>query len=310
MFDLLKEVEAFETITIFRHQSADADALGSQFGMKLFLEEYYPNKKVYALGDDVGSAAQYFPNIDVIEDKDIEASCAIVLDTANKERIDDKRYHLAKKVIKIDHHIVVDEFADVSYVDTKAAATCEIIASLIKTLGFEISEQCAKYLYLGLLADSASFTTASTTQDTILMAAYLVGCGLDVNKINQERNGISYEDFKYVTQVRSRAIYADNVAYSIMNVSDYEPLGFDYNKAKEKVFALSNVKEFEIYCLFTEDKSYGEGYYNGSLRSKNVAINEIANKYRGGGHANACGVKELSLDDINSLVIDLKNLLK
>ena len=310
MIDLLNEIKDYQTITLFRHQSADADALGSQFGMKLFLEANCPNVKVYALGDDVGSSAELFPPIDHVDDELIKQSCAIILDTANAERIDDARALSAKKIIKIDHHIVVDEYADVAYVDTTAAATCEILSDLFKETGKVVNEECAKYLYLGLLADSISFTTSSTTANTLKSAAFLVSCGLNVNKINQERSGFSLNDFIYVTKVRNRYQLDGNVAYSIMQVEDYAPLGFDYNLAKEKVFALANVKEFEIYCLFTEDASYeSKGLYNGSLRSKNVAIDKVANKYNGGGHAQACGVKKLTLEDIQNLVNDLKSLL-
>lgn len=311
MFDVVKEVEAFDCITIFRHQSADADALGSQFGMKLFLQQNFPDKVVYALGDDVGSCASMFPTIDQVQDEDIARSCAIILDSANQERIDDQRFQTAAKIIKIDHHIVVDDYADIAYVDTTAAATCEILARLFEQSKLPVSTACANYLYLGLLADSLSFTTASTTKQTLLSAAFLVGCGIDVNQIQQQRSGISLAEFRYVSDIRNRVQIAGQVAYAIMNVEDYERFGFDYTIAKEKVYALSNVKEFEIYCLFTEDQSYGEvGFYNGSLRSKNVAINEVANRFGGGGHANACGVKKLSLQQINTLVASLQTLLK
>ncbi|TDW20321.1 phosphoesterase RecJ-like protein [Breznakia blatticola] len=309
MLDILNEVKDFEIITIYRHTGADADALGSQFGMKYFLESNCPDKKIYALGDDVGSAADMFPTRDQLDDISIAKSCAIILDTGNTERIDDQRYKMAKKVIKIDHHIEVDAYGDVSYVDTKAAAACEILALMFENSKKVVSTACARALYIGLLADSINFTTTSTTARTLQAAAYLVSCGLDVNKISQERMGMSENDFFYINEIRSSVTVDRHVAYAIMDASTYEKYGLDYNLAKEKVFAMANVKEFEIYCLFTEDKSYGEGYYNGSLRSKNVAINEIANDYGGGGHANACGVKKLTKEDISRLVNDLANLL-
>jgi len=310
MFDLLSEIKGYQTITIFRHQSADADALGAQFGLKVFLETNCKDVDVYALGEDVGSSATLFPTIDKIDDSIIQQSCAIILDTANAERIDDKRALNAKKIIKIDHHIVVDEYAQVAYVNTKAAATCEILANLFLASKKIVNEECAKYLYFGLLADSISFTTSSTTTNTLKAAAFLVGCGLNVNELHQQTSGISLNDFIYINKIRNRYQVDGNVAYAFMQVEDYKELGFDYNLAKEKVYALANVNEFQIYCLFTEDESYGiKGLYNGSLRSKTVAINTVANKYNGGGHANACGVKKLTMDEIHNLISDLKALL-
>ena len=48
---LLKEkIEEFDTIVIFRHQSPDFDAFGSQLGLKTWINDNYPAKKVYAVG--------------------------------------------------------------------------------------------------------------------------------------------------------------------------------------------------------------------------------------------------------------------
>ena len=66
---LLSLVKDFDIITIFRHQIADHDALGSQFAMKEYLKTVFPEKEVYALGKSVGPAAKLFPDIDEIEDE-------------------------------------------------------------------------------------------------------------------------------------------------------------------------------------------------------------------------------------------------
>lgn len=308
--NILDIVREFDTITIFRHQIADQDALGSQFAMKLFLETAYPEKSVYAIGDSLGSCANLFPPIDHVDDETIKNSLAIVLDTADAARVDDARFQTAKKIVKIDHHIVVEDYADEAYVDTNAAATCELLAFMFQGCGIQISETCAKYLYYGLIADSIGFTTNNTTSDTLLAAAYLVSCGVDVNQVKQDTSGMSIDEFNYVNDVRNRVKVKDKVAYAIMNIADYTKYGMNYNQAKEKVFAMANVNEFEIWCLFTEDEAYGEGMYNGSLRSKKVAINEVAGNYHGGGHKNACGVKKLTIEDIDKIVDDLNALIK
>lgn len=306
--DILHEVKDFDVITIFRHQIADQDALGSQFGLKTFLEKNLPDKKVYALGDSVGSMAHLFPPIDHVDDEVIKHSIAVILDTADSGRIDDQRFSMAKKRIKIDHHIVVEEYAEEAFVDTSASATCEILASLFQKHRGYVCPQCAKYLYYGLVADSLQFTTTNTTSHTLLAAAFLVDCGVNVSEIKQQTSGMDLNEYLYIREIKNHMETKGNVVYAIMREEDYQKYGLTYNQAKEKVFALANINEFEIWCLFTEDKSYGEQMFNGSLRSKQVAINDIANKYHGGGHRNACGVKELSLNDIASLIDDFNHL--
>lgn len=308
--NILELVKDFDVVTIFRHQIADQDALGSQFAMKLFLEGAYPEKQVYVLGESVGSCAYLFPSVDQVDDETIRNSIAIVLDTADAKRVDDERFQNAKKIVKIDHHIIVEDYADVAFVDTDAAATCEVLAFMFQGCNVEISKQCAKYLYYGLIADSINFTTTNTTSNTLLAGAYLISCGVNVSQVNKETSGMSLNEYRYISDIRNHVQIKGNVAFAIMNEKDYEQYGMNYNQAKEKVFAMANVNEFEIWCLFTEDTSYGKHMYNGSLRSKEVAINEIAARYSGGGHRNACGVKKLTLSDIERIVEELNALIK
>ena len=95
--DILESVKDFNTITIFRHVFADMDAIGSQFGLKYYLESAYPNKKIYCLGNDCPVSQRNNVHMDVVDDEVVASSLAIVLDTSNAARIDDDRYQLAKK---------------------------------------------------------------------------------------------------------------------------------------------------------------------------------------------------------------------
>lgn len=45
------------------------------------------------------------------------------------------------------------------------------------------------------------------------------------------------------------------------------------------------------------------------MRSRHCPVNVVANKYRGGGHAFASGATLLSIDELPSLLKDLKELI-
>ena len=49
--EILKTIQAHDTIILHRHASPDGDAMGSQIGLKAILQENFPEKKVYAVGD-------------------------------------------------------------------------------------------------------------------------------------------------------------------------------------------------------------------------------------------------------------------
>lgn len=305
MQDLFSLIEAYDIITIYRHTAADSDALGSQFGLKQWIQETYPQKQVYALGKSVGSHGVNFPPIDEVSDETIRSSLAIILDTANANRIDDERWILAKFKCKVDHHIFVEQYGDIEIIEDYKGATCEILADLFEKQGCRLSKVCAEYLYSGMIADTLRFSINATTPEMLRSAAYLVEAGVDVARIHEENFSIDLKSFRYETYIRENCIILDEqLAYAKITEEQYKRFGLSFNEAKEKVYTLSGVHEFKAWALFVETHKDAQGniFYNGSLRSRNHFINDIAATFQGGGHRFACGVKNLQEHDIERLL--------
>lgn len=307
MNPIISLIERYEIITLYRHISPDADALGSQFGLKQWIMDTYPDKKVYALGKGDGSKCSHFPDSDIVEDDVVKQSLAIILDTANGDRIDDERWKIASYRLKIDHHIFVEKFAEKEYIDDRAGATCEILTSVFMQQG-KVSKAAAQHLYSGLIADTLRFSIPSTTADTLKAAAFLLECGVDVQQSNEDNFSTTIDQFHYETFLRSNCkVSGGKIAYIIVHKEDYERFGISFNEAKEKVFVFGGVHEFKAWALFVEKETDEHGImrYNGSLRSRNTTINDIAMRYQGGGHRFACGVKNLNDADIERLIQEL-----
>lgn len=304
---LLALTDKYDSIVLFRHSYPDGDALGSQFGLKLYLENIYPDKKIYAVGQRFKSLS-HFPASDEVSDEIIEKSLGIVLDCANRERIDDQRYKLCKQLVKIDHHPRVDDYGDLQIVRVEASATCEILATMLMNNHIDLSHDCADYLYCGLIADTQKFSIPAVTSDTFKAAAYLTQFGVDVQECAIAMFSASYDEYRFISYLRSKVIYEDHVAYVILNKEDYESQGMNFESVKDKVFVMNDVKDFKVYALFTQNPETMT--YNGSLRSKTIVVNDIAARYNGGGHAFASGTKHLTLESISSLVGELKQRLK
>ena len=100
LHDLIRK---YENIYIFRHKRPDPDAIASQLALKEYIELNYL-KKVYAIGDDDPQEFNYLGVMDQAE-INYEKGLAIVVDTANFERIEGKDLKKFKNIIKIDHHI-------------------------------------------------------------------------------------------------------------------------------------------------------------------------------------------------------------
>ena len=306
---LFELIEQYDIITIYRHVSPDSDALGSQFGLKQWIQDTYPNKQVYALGNNRSSVDdKVYPAMDEVSDDVVKNSLAIILDTANSQRIDDQRYKLARYRLKIDHHIYVETYADVEVIDEHMGATCEILTTMFMEREVTLSIACAQYLYMGLITDTLRFTISATTSNTLRCAAYLVDCGADVVKANEANFFTSMRQYKFENYLRSHCVVKEDcLAYIIVNKEDYEAFGLTFEEAKEKVFVMGGVFEFQIWALFVEKEKDAEGnrIYNASLRSQQKPINDIANAFHGGGHRLACGVKGLTKETIEQLLTAL-----
>lgn len=301
MNKLSKLIKNFNNICIFRHENPDCDALGSQFALKYWIEDNFKDKIVKACGLETYSKS-IFPKSDSVSDDFIKNSLCIVLDTANEARIDDKRYKLSKKIVKIDHHPNIDEFGDVNIVDVNFAATCELLGTMMFSENFVISEKTAIMLYRGILTDTLSFKTNNTTENTLVIASKLVALGINIPLINQELFNDSLEIFKFKSKLRSKLKIDGKVGYIIFAANEIEKSQLKAGDIRGFIYEIGNIYELEAWCIFTEKIDNNQSLYDGSLRSKCIAVNKIAEIYNGGGHKNASGIKNITKKQIKDII--------
>lgn len=300
LFDTL---EAHDTIAIYRHVYADGDAMGAQFGIKALIEARWPQKRVYAPGKSVGSCAVFYPAPDEIDEETASRSLAIILDTSNAARVDDAHWRLAAHKIRIDHHIHVESFCDEELIDPSAAATCELIGALCAEQGEQLSRECAERLYGGLISDTVNFTIGSVSERTLRVAAYLFSFGVDAVKLNMQQFGTSLRDFRYESHLRASMQMRGSLAWVIASRRDFVSYGLQFSEAKEKVFVMAGIREIAVWALFTQmNEDDAHPLYSCSLRSRTVALNDIANDFGGGGHRCACGIKNLDASQVEALI--------
>ena len=84
MFEkIIEEIKRHDTIILHRHSHPDGDALGSQIGLRKLIEDNFPDKTVYTVGDPAGRYAfMDGSQMDEIPEELYQNACAIVLDSA------------------------------------------------------------------------------------------------------------------------------------------------------------------------------------------------------------------------------------
>lgn len=284
-FDAIKK---YDVIIIHRHSNPDGDAMGSQIGLKRVLQVNFPDKKIYAVGDD----ARRFSfmdgsEMDVVDDAAYKGALAIVLDTSAKSLISDERYALAETVLRIDHHIFVEDIADIDIDDTSFESCCGLVAYLVREWGLEVDSYAAKALFTGMVTDSGRFYYDSVTPRTFELASFLLSKGFNPGEIYANLYADTYENVKKRAQfVLSIQFTKNNVAYSYSDKATVEALGMEAQAvSRGYVNTMGDLKGVDAWVNFTECE---QGVLC-EIRSKNLNINQIAVAHGGGGHLKASG---------------------
>ncbi len=302
--EILQAIKAHEKVIIHRHYNPDGDAMGSQIGMKQLLIDNFPEKRIYAVGDDPKRFAfMDGAEMDEIEDSVYEGALAIILDCGASSLISDERYKLAATTARIDHHIFGEKIADFEVVNTSYESCCGEVAEFALESGLRLSAASAKALYTGMVTDSGRFRYDSTNANTFRLASALLETKFDLNGLYAQ---LYADDFSYV-RLRAQFILKiqfteDGVAYIYTEKEEVPTYGVDtFTISRGMVATMADLKGVDIWVNFTETE-------NGVLveiRSNKYNVQSIAVKYGGGGHAKACGATVADRETAMALLEDL-----
>lgn len=298
---ILDEIEKFDSIVIMRHMRPDGDCIGSSFGLREILKESYKDKKIYSMGDSIPSYLQFLGKEDEFDLDIIKNSLVIVVDTSISKRVALPEFAQGKKIIKIDHHIAVEQYGDINLVYEDAPACCQIIVDFVNTFKdkLKINEKAAKCLYTGLVTDTGRFRFRSVVGDTLRVGGQLLDTGIDTENIYTNLNVKAPESFKlqgYVYQNFKRT--ENGVAYVYLTKKLMKKFGTTVEDASNLVNCMDSINGSLTWILFVDyDKDIRV-----RLRSRYLPIVDIASKYNGGGHANAAGATLHSKKEIKELL--------
>lgn len=301
---LLEKIKRYDTVIIHRHKQPDGDAIGSQVGLKLILKENFPEKNIYAVGDDPKRYSFVEGSLmDQIEDEVYKNALAIVLDTSATHLISDDRYKTAEATARVDHHLFVETICDTEIIDNSFESCAGLLGAFVKRTGLKLCPLGAKALFTGMVTDSGRFKYDSVNSQTFEVASFLMTQGFSTADIY---TNLYADDFK---MIRMRAEFVlkikftkNNVAYIVTPLDEFLSLGVDsFTVSRGMVNTMADIKGVSIWVNFTQTE---EGVL-AELRSSAYDINKIAVKYGGGGHLKASGATLTDLDTAYKMLEDL-----
>ena len=306
---VLDKIKEYNKIVIFRHKRPDGDATGSTMGLRDILRATYPEKDVRLINCDYADYVAFLGKEDEPHSDDFFSDAlGIVIDTATSDRISNKQYALCRELIKIDHHIPIENYGDVIWVEEERSSACEMIAAFYETFKDELvlTKEAATEIYTGMVTDSGRFRFRSVSGDTMRLAGMLLDKGIDTDTLYANLYMKEYNEFKFQSYVYKKMKITENgVAYIHVDRAMQKKFSLTNEQASAAVSHLDSIKGSLIWLAFID----GNDGIRVRLRSRFLPVNSLAEKYGGGGHACACGATVHSKKEMKALISDADTLL-
>ena len=262
-------------------------------------------KCIHLIDSDLSQFLAFLgPEDEEVADEVYEKSLAIVVDTGTANRISNKKFTLCKELVKIDHHIPVDNYGCLNWVEEDRSSACEMIVDFYETFRSELvmTQDAAKYLYTGMVTDSGRFRYQGVNGQTMRCAATLLDQGIDTETLFAHLYLDDFNFLKFKAYVYENMNITENgVAYVHVTAEIKEKFGLTDEDASNSVSMMDGIKGCLCWLAFI-DSSKEPGTIRVRLRSRFMTVNGIAENWRGGGHACASGATVFSEEEKMALV--------
>ena len=304
---ILQKIKEYHRIFLFRHVRNDGDCVGSTKGLKEIIKLTWPEKEVYLIDSDTAKYLEFLgPEDEPVAEELYTDALGIVLDTASEARISNKNYALCKELIKIDHHIPLENYGDIIWVEEDRSSACEMVVNFYDTFKDELKldSTAATYLYTGMVTDSGRFKYSDVTGDTLRHAAILLDAGVDTDTLFARLYLEAFEYLKFKAHIYQRMQVTEHgVAYIYIDREMQKEFNLSLEQASACIGNLDSIRGCICWIAFIESGDE-TGSIRVRMRSRFAHINHIAEKYRGGGHACASGATVYNREEVDALLQD------
>ena len=285
-----------QNVMVCSHINPDGDTLGSMLGMYHVLSA--TGKYVQrACHNTTPPQFGFLPGHDGVGPEIPERDWDLIIchDASDIHRfgsVYEEHKELFERVpsICIDHHVTNSGWATVNIIDTKAAATAEMVYYFARELGYGISREAATCLLTGIFTDSGSFQFTSVSPRTLRAAADLVEIGAPLPDI-------AYQTWRKKTFASARIWGAaleslqlsgdGRYCWATVTLDMLRRHEASYNELEGAVSHMSGIDGPSIVALFKEE---GPDEVDVSFRAMDdTDCTVVAVKFGGGGHKKAAG---------------------
>lgn len=299
--DLIKNSQK---ITLLTHNKPDPDGMAACVALKHILdllnketEIIYPDQPTYKFT----SQAKTF----LVNTHKQKPDLIVCLDTSDFTLLYHPECFNNIKCINIDHHVSNKRMGDFNFVNHTASSACEELTALIFAWGEQfITKEVAHSLLIGILYDSQSFGTQSTTVRTMQIVAKLTSMwNISIPELKHELATLQPPSIlafwgKLLNTIQTTK--SGQCAWIAVTKKDLADAKVTYEALNGFSNAFAALCNTEITIFFYETTN---GKSKASFRSKHFDVNTYAAQFGGGGHTNASGISRVQ--PLNELIVEV-----
>jgi phosphoesterase RecJ-like protein len=192
--------------------------------------------------------------------------------------------------IVLDHHVSGDDLGAEVFKDVEAEATGRLVVDAADQLRVRLTPEIAQAAFVALATDTGWFRFASTTAETLRLAARLVEAGAMPDQLYRQL----YETDRHArlqligrTLARSQTELGGRLIYTWIGQDDFNTTGALASDSEDIINMTLSVDGTEMAVILVEQP---DGSFKISLRSRcQVDCSAIAEQFGGGGHKKAAG---------------------
>lgn len=219
MDDVLTLLLCNDNFLILTHKKPDGDTLGSAVALCRILRE--KGKTAFLLGnDEIGPRFEKMCR-GCLAPNDFKHDFVISVDVADIKLLPDNAVKYGSEImLAIDHHPTNTNFAGHTYLEDEAAATGEIIYTIMNKLGVSASEEIMTPIYIAVSTDTGCFRYSNTTAYSHIVAAKAIESGVDIPSINKlffETKSLARIAVERDIYENIRYFYDNKVAFTVIS---------------------------------------------------------------------------------------------
>ena len=291
--DWLCRARKAKRMALIAHVSPDGDTVGATLALRLAFLSLGKAVDVVCDGD-VPRSMQFLPGFDAFLKPDQAQGpydTAIAVDVSDRSLLGKSEtvFDSAQVRMVIDHHATNPAYGDVNFIRGGESACCLLAYEVILALGVPMDVPMGTCLMTGLSTDTGHFQYPCTTEAALACAAHLRGLGVDISYITRMMYRTQPMERVKITRIaydRMRFELGGQVGVIELTRQDFEETGCTFGQADGLVNRALEVEGVRMAVLASERD---EGIKMSLRAVEPDTVNDIAQRFGGGGHAQAAG---------------------